>query len=378
MRNGAPDEVLAGLCDYRTVVSSWRGSQLLTQGLVVVTGRAVWSRRRPVKDSITFEVARMVGGTDWFPGGDPYHPLANTGQIIEPLAIIKSLVTHQQFETRLGRFRIDSAVPTSQDTVKVTAFGVVEDRLSEERLAQPLAPTAGGTFASELRRLMPVGLSAWISPLLVDRACPVSMAFSGSRLDAINVLLEAWPAIARPNGNGELVVEPPRPVIPVPTVTLSNGERTRANTLPIVVSAPLEAARSDIFNEIIVNGTRTDDSSKPPFQQVVRQPSGPWAADPAGFGIRTWETSSAAITTDAQALAVGQALLANSMRSISVIPVEMLVDPRWELDDPAGVHDRRDELTGVWDTNAVGYVEGIDMPLAASDGQMRMDVAVSA
>jgi len=392
MRDGAPDEVLAGVCGYRTEIASWLGSTLLASGIRPINGSAVWSRRRNVKDSISFEVKRLVDGVDWAPRGDMRHPLAAAGQVLEPVAIVTSVVTGIEYRTPLGRFTIEDAVPTTSGTVAVTAYGI-EQREVDETIPSPLTPLDGGTFASEIRRLMPVGLSASISASLVDRPCPTYMVHSGSRFSSIEALLSAWPAIARPDGNGQLRIDPPNPTTPSPVMVLSDGERSPGNPLPIVVSAPMGSSRSEIFNRVIVNGTQTDESSKPPFQKIVSQTTGPFAVDPEGFGTKDTTVTSAAITTVEQAAAVGQAVLDASIRSAIVVPVEMASDPRLELDDPVGV--RSDQLleeitsmrtlwgvsttfepTGEWGQDLVGYVEGIQLPFVYDGGSMRIDVAV--
>jgi hypothetical protein len=74
------------------------------------------------------------------------------------------------------------------------------------------------------------------------------------------------------------------------------------------------------------------------------------------------------LLTDAQCADVAAAQLPEAVRSSSVMAVEMVPDPRIEIDDLVELWRDEDRF---W-----GLVVGTDIPLTPADGAMRVDVGV--
>ena len=366
MRDGAGSDVLGGVCSWRPVVESWLAGSLLAGDVPVSRGRVVASVTGQVPERLTFTVPRFADGVDWLPGRDPEHPLARFGQELTVRVLVGSAVTGVEYETRLGRFLVTDW-QESPAGVDVTAVGLLQ-RAADDRLPSPLAPRTGGTLLSEFRRLLPAGMSVGVDASLVDRACPRSMEWSEDRLGALYEIADAWPARLRVDQWGQVALRPPLPEVPVPVLTLTDGEGGT------VVGAPISDTRERAYNRVVARATVTDDPKKPPIQAVVDHLAGPMSTTgPYGVVTRFW--SSPLITTVTQARASAASLLASSLRPSRIIPVEHAPDPRIDLDDPVAVvvdkgtaQERRD-----W-----GYVVGYDLPLTVEDGPMRTDVGVGA
>lgn len=362
MRDGAPDEVLAGTCGWEPKVSSWLGGAWLGD-VPILTGRVVASVTQRVPERLTFSVARfdVLGedpAFDWRPGADPTHPLARYGQELQVSIVVSSSAGPESWETRIGRYLITDWSDGDDGEVEVTAEGRLR-RVADAKLTSPTQPGTGATLASEARRLLPPGMSAGFDSALVDRPCPAGMAWDDDRLEALQEIADAWPALLRTDEWGQVVFRRPLAAIPAPVLRIRDGER---GTL---VKAPRSDTRDGAFNEIVA---RSSASGAEDVQAVARQLSGPMAVS-GEYGPVTKTWSSPLVTTRAQAEASARSMLVSSLLPASSIPVVCAADPRVDLDDAVEVV-RDGERT--W-----GWVTGYDLPLTATDGDMRVDVGVS-
>ena len=360
MRNGPSSSMLAGAVQWVPTMSAWLDGALLAESVPVHRGQLTADSSSQVPERLTFSVPRWANRFDWLPGDNAAHPLARFGQYVIPTIVVTSPITGTTHETVLGRFKIQNwKHDTDNGLINVEAVGVLQVA-ADDRLPSPLAPT--GSLASEFRRLLPPGLSAAISPDLMDRQCPRSMEWSDDRIGALYEIADAWPARVRTDQWGQVALLPVLADIPTPVVSLTDGEGGT------VIGTSRSDSRDQAYNRIVVRASGTDTSDKPPIQAVVDQASGPMrVGGPYGTVTKYW--SSPLITTVAQAWASGVTMLANSLRPSRTVPVTLAPDPRLDLDDAVEI-----VSDGVRDW---GYITAYDLPLTIDDGDMRIDVGVT-
>lgn len=363
MRAGPPDEVLAGACRWRPRVTSWLGGQLLAATLPVLSGHVIGKTTDEVIESLDLTVPRFGAAeegsdvVDWRPSSTT-SPLARFGQALDITVIVESVVTAQTWETRVGRFQIKDW--DDDDAGNITIKG--ESMLARTRDDKMLAATSPtGTFISEARRLLPAGMGASFDSALVDRACPAGMSWSKDRLQNLQEIANAWPALLRIDEWGQVQFKAPLPAVPTPMLTLRDGV---GGTL---ISAPRADSRTDAYNTIIAT---TSASNAADVQGVAAILAGPMSVNgPYGAVVKEW--SSPLIENEAQARAAAATMLSNSTRPAQSVPVRIAPDPRIELDDALQVV--RGDEDRLW-----GWVTGYDLPLTTGDGDMRVDIGVAA
>jgi hypothetical protein len=365
MRTGAPSEVLSGAAGWWPRIQAWRGGTLLADEVPVLSGRVTASVQQQVPERLTITVPRF-DGRGWLPRAAD-DPLARFGQELSVSIVVWSAVTGAQYETRIGRYLItDWDFDDSAGTIRVTAEGLLR-RVADARLTSPISPRVGGTFMSEARRLLPAGMSAGF-PGLSDRSCPTSMEWSEDRLAALYEIADAWPARLRTDQWGQQQFLPPLPEIPTPVITLTDGlpyGGLPGNQRGTVIGADRSDTREGSYNVVVARSSATDVD----IQAVAQQTTGPLAADgPTGPVVKFW--SSPLLRTKAQAQASADTMLANSLYPRRTVPVELVPDPRIDLDDPVDLI--RDGMRD-W-----GYVVAYDLPLTVDDGAMRLDVGIAA
>lgn len=369
MRQGPSSEVLAGAAGWVPTGASWLDGDLLAPEIPILSGRLSAASRLRVPERVTFTVpeASTVDGRwfSWVPGDDPRHPLARFGQQVDLGIEVVSALTGTITHTRLGRFRVHE---WSHDdvarTVSVTGHGLLI-RAEEARFRVPQVPRAGGTLASEFRRLMVPGVPVYIDPALVDRACPRSFQWQQDRLAALYEIADAWPARLRTDQWGQAQLLPPLPAVPVPVLHLTDGHGGT------VVSAPRTDTREGLDNVVVGTSSATDTTALDPIRAVAEVRTGPTrvTTDGTGYGesVRYW--SSPLVTTQGQLQASVNTILADASRPAVVRTVQCAPDPRIELDDALAI--TRNEIPD-W-----GWVVAYELPLTIRDGAMRIDVAVA-
>lgn len=367
MRAGAPSEVLSGAAGWWPVVQSWRGGTMLAAEVPVQRGRVSASVSQEVPERLDLTVPRFADGVDWLPSAAD-DPLARFGQELSVSIVVWSAVTGAEYETRVGRYVITAwDYDDSASTISVTAMGLLH-RVERARLTSPVTPRAAGTLVSEARRLLPAGMSAGFSAGLTDRACPRSMEWAEDRLGALYEIADAWPARIRTDPWGQVQFLPPLADVPTPVISLTDGlpyAGLPGNRRGTVIGADRADDSAGAYNTVVARSSASDVD----IQAVEVQTSGPMSATgPMGPVVKFW--SSPLLTTSAQAQASARTMLRNSLWPRRVIPVEMVPDPRIDLDDPAEVI--RDGIRD-W-----GYVSAYDLPLTVADGPMRLDVSTAA
>lgn len=334
---------------------------LLAGDVPVARGRvtAQVSQEVPERLSLTVPAETVVDGRSfsWRPGADPEHPLARYGQELQVSIVVSSAAGPEEWETRVGRFLVTDWSDGDDGAIEVVAEGRLR-RVKDALLTSPTQPAPGSTLVSEARRLLPVGVSAAFDPALVDRACPAGMAWSDSRLDALQEIADAWPALLRTDEWGQVIFRAPLPDVPVPVLTLRDGERGTVQTV----------ARSDTrdgaYNQVVAESSAAGVED---VQAVESQTSGPMSVS-GEYGPVTKKWSSPLIANRTQAQRSAQTMLANSLLPATSVPVTCAPDPRIDLDDAVEVVRDGERI---W-----GWVTGYDLPLTVDDGDMRVDVGV--
>lgn len=358
MRAGVREGALQTAASWGAMVSSWLGGSVLADSVPITAGRVSWSVSNRVTSSVKLTVPRTsveAGRTrNWRPSG-PRDPLARYGQTLDVSLVVDGVLV------RLGRFAITDWSDNEDGSIAVTGQGQLRF-VADDRLTSPTAPRDGGTLRSEFVRLTPGYMSAQFASSLVDRECPKAMEWDEDRLAALYEIADAWPARLREDSWGGVVVLPPLPEVPAPVVTLSDGEDGT------VVSATTADTRDGAYNVFVVRSSK-DGVDAQAIAEVTNGPmnaSGDYRPVPRFFSSPLFEN-------EQQCLTAAQTMRAESVRQSRVRRVTMAPDPRLELDDAVeivvdkGASDESRE----W-----GYVVGVDLPLAVSDGPGRLDVAI--
>lgn len=363
MRDGAPDEVLAGSPVWWARVTSWLGGQILAAQIPIQSGRVTAKADREVIEELSLTVPRFAAPApgddafDWRPGGDARHPLARFGQQLDVSIVVESVVTSQVWETRIGRYQVKSWDDDDDGTISVKAESLLA-RPRDDKMLTLVSPV--GSLMTEARRLAPAGMGVSFDPALVDRPCPPAMSWSKSRLENLQEIANAWPALLRVDSWGQIRYRAPLPEIPNPVIRLKDGE---GGTL---ISAPRADSRVGVPNVVVAS---TGNTSGADVQGVAALTSGPMSIN-GDYGVVTKEWSSSLLETEAQAEAAARNMLEAGSRPAQSVPVRLAPDPRVEIDDPISV--ARGDDPPLW-----GWVTAWDLPLTADGGDMRIDVGVS-
>lgn len=361
-------EILGDAYVWESRVDSWLGGRWL--GRVPVAGGSVaWTASQQVQGTLSLTVPRLgsavEGGpaVDWAPSS-PTHPLAPYGQELVVTVRVASTLDGRSYALPAGRF-VATQVETGGSTVKVTGKSLLH-RVEEDRLTSPTTPRAGGTLASEARRLAAGHVGVLVDPALEDRACP-SLSWGESRLDALYEIATAWPARLREDTDGTIVFLPPVTDGESPTLVLSNGEGGT------VIGTSATVSREKVYNRVVARSQEQDGAGSPTFQAVADQMEGP--LDVRGpYGVVTRFFASPLITNWVQALRSAETMLKDSTSRALKVPVTHAPDPAMHLDELVAVHTH--EAAGADHTVRWGRVSATEIPLTAS-GTARTDIGVT-
>lgn len=358
MRAGPPSSVLAASASWRPMVSSWLGGSVLADELPVIGGKVTWTIGQQVQSSLSLTVAGVSvesGRTRrWRPSG-PRDPLARFGQVLDVSVLVEGVLV------RLGRFQITDWNDSDGGRIEVHGAGMLQ-AVTDDRLVEATGPRDDGTLRSEFSRIAPGYITVQFDPTLVDRDCPKAMEFDEDRLNTLYEIADAWPARLREDSWGGITVLPPLPEVPVPVITLTDGEGGT------VIGAPTSDTREGSYNTFVA---RSSADGVDAFAVVTvdggpMDPTGEYRPVPKFF-------SSPLLENEDQCRAAAATMRANSVRQSRIRKVEMAPDPRIELDDAIELFTDRGT---VLEQREWGYVTGVEMPLTVADGAMRVDVAV--
>ncbi len=358
MRAGPSGPVLASAASWGCRVSSWLGGSLLSGDVPVLSGRVSATTSQVVPERISFTVPPSTveaGRTvDWLPG-DPGAPLGRYGQVVDVTITVGGV------DARVGRYLLTQWQEQDDGSVQVDGAGLLQTA-EDDRLLTATGPRDGGTLKSEFLRLLPSYMTASFGVGLADRAVPRTMEWDENRLDDLYKITDSWPARLRTDPWGQVQVLSPLPAIPVPVLTIRDGE---GGTL---IGAPVSDSRDGAYN-VFVARSSADGVEAQAVARVMSGPmdlSGPYRPVPKFF-------ASPLLLTEAQCLAAAVTMRDESVRQSRIRKVTFVPDARVDLDDPVEI------ITG-WGTSRevreVGYVVGYDHPLTVADGPSRIDVAI--
>jgi len=360
-----PAEAYAGTLHVEPLISARLGDQQLAARVSIESGTFVRSARTAVPELLNIVVPRIgPDGTRWEPRL-PRDPLARFGQYLDVALKLTEPRTGRSWTTRLGRCRIQESFPEGAN-IKVAAVGMMQ-RLEDHGIGRPSPPGRLASLASEAARLVsPTRLEVWVDPALRDRPIPEGITWGADRMATVLALAQAWPARVRSDVTGRVLFLPPLPEEVLPVVTLRDGEGGT------VVSAPSRDTREGVYNHVVVSG-RDDTKNGASFLKEALATVGP-------FSVRTYDTvtkpriDAELVRTHAQAQAVADAELVKALSASRIVTVMTAPDYRLDIDVPIEVitHDR----FGAVELREWGYITGVEVPLTAGDGDMRVDVGV--
>ena len=338
-------------------VESWLADALLAEDVPVAAGSLEVDRTLRVPERVSLTVPRTTrDGASWDPAGKADHPLAAYGQELR-VSVGIGLANGVVETLQLGWFTIASS-ETDGDTVTVEAVGQL-GLIDEARFVAPFQPT--GTFTTTLRALVEPALTVDLTAAPTDRAVPASMSWDEDRLGAVFELLDAWPAEARVDEAGVLVVTSATdPTVPVATVTDGTGgtvvrwqgSTSRDGAVSVVVARGLAADGTQ------VQGAAYDGTT------ALRY-GGPFNPLPVPFFY-----FSPLLTTVAQCKAAARTVLARLRRQSSRrLAATVVPNPALQVGDLVSV-------TGNGLVAAPCLVEALTLPLTPDGGPMTLGLRV--
>jgi hypothetical protein len=186
----------------RVRAESWLGDDLLADDIPVALGEETRDASLSVPEQVSLTIPRVDRGVSYDPI-DAKHPLAPWGQRLRIEVGIDIRPSVTEWFPR-GWFLITES-GVSGDTVSVSASGLLQ-LIDEARFLAPFQPA--GTITETIRSLVEPALPVNFQSL-TDRAVPGEMQWDEDRLSALFEVLDVWPADARVDSEGVLVVSPP-------------------------------------------------------------------------------------------------------------------------------------------------------------------------
>lgn len=335
----------------RIRVESWLGSDLLDDSVPIAAGQEETDLTLNVPERVTLTVPRTFNGDSYSPTFYD-HPLAANGQRLRVLLGVDTSRGHTEWIQR-GWFLLQDA-RADGDQIAVTAVGLLA-LIDEAKLISPYQPS--GTFGATIRGLLEPALMVDLSEAPVDRSVPASITFDESRLDAVNELLDAWPAVGRVNEAGVFKIMPTDP--PDITATLSHYSN--------VIRDVGESTRDGAYNCVVARGTAADGGV---VQGVAYDTSGD-AHDYNGNFNRLpvpYFFNSPLLTTVAQCNTAAATVLARLRReAAAALELETIPDPRIQGGDRVQAESAERPMT-------TADVQKIVLPYTAGGGSMRLNL----
>lgn len=331
-------------------VESWYDDRLLHDDIPIAAGREEVDRGSNVPERVTLSVPSVDKGYDFSPYAYD-SPLAANGQMIRVLLGIGLGVDRIEWITR-GWFVIESSEDQGE-TIEVQAAGLLY-KIQEAGLINPFQPKT--TMKAAIRSLVEPAITVDFDSALVDRSVPANANYDQDRLQALNITLAAWPAIAEVTNEGYLYVSPgdDKTTVDVALSTTDGGT---------VMTRTGSSSRQGVYNTVVAQGTKADGGV---VRGVAYEPTGPRRyGGPFNELAVPLYFDSPLITTGAQAKAAANTRLRTLRRNISIsYNVTCVPHPGIQAGDLITI-------------DGVSYiVEGLALPYTAGGGEMTMKVRV--
>lgn len=353
-------------------VQSWRGGAAGGIDIPIIEGSVEADDTAGlVREKLTVTVPR-----DYAPDAR-LAPLAGYGQRLR----VRARIGHPggaETLVPLGWYRIELDQPIGASTYTVNGY----DLMTLVQRARFIGPTSTRavtefdgtnevTASGMLRRLMshivPVTIDAAVNPgpVLETRQDIEPIMFIRERIDAVQKVLDAWPAQLRLNadGTGRVTAVPDMDTATgFPVLTFTDGE---AGT---VVAAEPEHPDREGFNACVAIGTAYNDNRDIWAMRTVNTGPMTWSDDPAQavYGNTPGYLESDLIKTTASADKAASAMLKRWItEQAPVWTITCAPDPRPELGDVVRVN--------VGERSIVGPIRYLNLPLVA--GSMTVKVA---
>lgn len=330
----------------------WQGDELLYTDLPIIRGSETVDRSLNINEEITLSVPRVVDNVDLSPYNDD-SPLAANGQRLRVevgVGLANGVIEWQQ----RGWFLIYES-DVNQDTIDIRCMGMMQWIL-EARFVTPFQPT--GNLTTAIRALVEPALTVVFDAGLVDRAVPAGISYTDERLDALNAVLDAWPAVAYVDNNGDLFVTTTTPsTVSVKTITEDTGT---------VITVSGVSSRDGVYNAVVARGS---DASGNVIQGNVaydyytgHSVVGPFNPLPVPLYFDS------PILTDANAATLAaQTRLANIIRQTTKsYQVTMVPDPSLEAGDTITLISRFGTV--------IGTIETLTLPYPKDNSAMTLNV----
>lgn len=232
---------------YYVRAEAWLGDDLLMElpSDAIIKATESVDRSLNVPEQLLLTVPRIYDGVDLSPYADD-SPLAANGQTLR-IEVGVGLGFGQIEWVQRGWYVIyDSEV--QGDTVEVEAKGLMQWIL-EARFITPFQPS--GSITDTVRKLVEPALTVVFDTSLTDRSVPSGVNYTDDRLESLNSVLDAWPAVGYVNSDGDFFVTSATPS-QTPVKTLS--EFTGGTVIKTVGGSSREGA----YNAVVARGTDTN------------------------------------------------------------------------------------------------------------------------
>lgn len=340
MRTGPSVEQLTRPATMVTHVESHLGRDVLASHIPVLDGEVTFDGKRDAAGALDITVPAAF---------KPKHersPLAAWGQILH--VEIATFIHGAEFNTNVGRFRIQEWEEQSDGTIRLRALDLMQD-LVDSPAPYPTSPPAGGSLHAEARRLAhPVSVVMHTA----DTSLP-GLSWGVNRVENLRELGKLTRTVMRMEADGKLHVYP---------------QRTGLDVAAIYTARDLLLARDsrgvrDQYTAVTAWGKpNTTDKDAPPMMATVNSTDPRLSA--AAYGPRVKIVQVETATSQAHLQEYANNVMRTQSAEAGKTRVEIVADPRLELYDAIAVHHG--------DTIVVGEVQGIVLPL--NGGSMRVDL----
>jgi hypothetical protein len=365
--------VLAGQVIRRYLrIESWLDDRLLADDIPVIDATEEGDASLRVPERMTFSVPVEDNDFSWIPSKYD-SALGAYGQRVRVSLGID--VGNGQIEyINRGWFLINTTA-TDGDVLNVECLGLLS-LVDEAMLPTEYQPKSGATLASVVRALVEPGLTVFSDMAPADRAVPTSITFSDNRLDAVQAVIDAWPAQIYVTSDGYLAITADATTPVSGDVVLTLTDRYGGT----VMAAGSQVTREGAFNCVVAKGQYPDTDATRAGQEIIQtaydtDPASPYRkGGPFSPYLVPYGYASPLLDSPARVLTAANSVLKRLKRSRSrTVDVECVPHPGVQLGDVVRLTSERLSLDG-----ALGTIDAYSLPYKSSGGSMHLTVRVEA